>query len=293
MNIKYFKIFFIVATLWLVVVAIKLVFLENHDHNHEHSNHQHQEKDQVDKVLEEAVFQSSSQSFESLPLAYQVDTLIQKGEFKKFKEILLDKKDIKTTIDEFSKEDGRTLLTRASFGASLPYIKFLVEELGADVNKADRDQITPLMEAAASENINVVSYLVSKNADVNALNKLGADPLTIALASGEAALARILLQNGSNPNLKWNKMNLTHLMNAARNGHLEVLKLLLDYSAEINAQDDKGNTALHYATSEGFSRIVKTLVSEGANKDLKNIKGETPLDIAISSDHKEIADALK
>ncbi|WP_417336537.1 ankyrin repeat domain-containing protein [Halobacteriovorax marinus] len=296
MNIKHFKIIFIVATLWLVVVTIKFTFFPKTEHNHQHHSHEnphhapHTHEEQVDQVVQEV---SESTSFESLPFSFQVDQLIQRGDFENFKRILSAKENVKETIDAISSEDGRTLLTRASFGAPLPYIKYLVDEMGADVNKADKEEITPLMEAAASENIEVLSYLLERGAKTGAKNKLGADALTIALSSGDAAMARLLLKNGADPNHKWNKHGVTHLMNAARNGHLDALKVLLSFKANINTQDLEGNTALHYAASEGFKSIVSELLRENATKTIKNQQGNSPLELARENNFKEIEDLLK
>ncbi|PIK16041.1 ankyrin repeat domain-containing protein [Halobacteriovorax sp. JY17] len=296
MKLKYFKLFFIVTTIFLVVVTVRTVFFntDSHNHSHDHQDKEHHaEKDQIDQLVEVALSQNELKSFESLPFVYQIDSLIQKGDFKHFKEILSKKKDIKETINDFSKEDGRTLLTRASFGAQLPFVKYLVDELGADVNKPDKDQITPLMEAAASENIAVVKFLLEKKADVNTQNKLGADSLTIALSSGDPELAAILLKNGANANLKWNKKNLSHLMNAARNGHRGIVRVLLSHQARINDQDDQGNTALHYAAAQGFKEVVEDLLRAGAIKEIQNNKKKMPIDLAREEGFSFIEQALK
>ncbi len=299
MKLKYFKLIFIVTTILLVVVTVRTIFFNNDSrtHSHDHHNHQdkehHAEKDQIDELVEVALSQNELRNFEGLPFTYQIDTLIQNGDFNHFKEVLSKKKDIKETINDFSKEDGRTLLTRASFGAQLPFVKYLVDELGADVNKPDKDQITPLMEAAASENIAVVKFLLEKKADVNTQNKLGADSLTIALSSGDPELAAILLKNGANANLKWNKKNLSHLMNAARNGHRGIVRVLLSHQARINDQDDQGNTALHYAAAQGFKEVVEDLLRAGAIKEIQNNKKKMPIDLAREEGFSFIEQALK
>ncbi len=55
----------------------------------------------------------------------------------------------------------------------LPAIKYLVEELGADVNARDNDGYTPLHHAAARGDNEVILYLVSKGADVKAVARTG------------------------------------------------------------------------------------------------------------------------
>jgi hypothetical protein len=58
-------------------------------------------------------------------------------------------------------------------GGWMPAIKYLVEELGADVNARDNDGYTPLHHAAARGDNEVILYLVSKGADVRAVARTG------------------------------------------------------------------------------------------------------------------------
>jgi uncharacterized protein len=55
----------------------------------------------------------------------------------------------------------------------MPSVKFLVEELGADVNARDNDGYTPLHHAAARGDNEMILYLVSKGADVTAVARSG------------------------------------------------------------------------------------------------------------------------
>jgi ankyrin repeat protein len=64
----------------------------------------------------------------------------------------------------------------------LPAIKYLVEELGADVNAKDHDGNTALHHAAARGDNEVILYLVSKGADVKAVNRAG--ETTVDMANG-------------------------------------------------------------------------------------------------------------
>ena len=52
-------------------------------------------------------------------------------------------------------------------------VRFLVEELGADVNSRDMNGYTPLHNAAGRGDTEMVLYLVSKGADVMAVSRTG------------------------------------------------------------------------------------------------------------------------
>ena len=57
--------------------------------------------------------------------------------------------------------------------AWLASVKYLVEEMGADVNMRDDGGYTPLHHAAARGDVEVINYLVSKGADVKAVSRRG------------------------------------------------------------------------------------------------------------------------
>jgi ankyrin repeat protein len=299
MHLKLIKVFFIVSTLWLMVLAIKNHFPSaesNHSHDHTTENskteHSHHIDEQSQEKLDQLIEKESKSEFNKLPFVHQSTILIQSGKLNELKSLITQRPDLVSSINTPSKEDGRTLLTRASFGGSLSIIKYLVEELKADVNIADAEKITPLMEAVSSENSQVSTYLLSKGADIHATNKQGADALTMALSGSNDSLIKELLKRGSNPNHNWNQKNFSHLMLASRNGHSNSVKVLLEAGASINAVDINSNQAIHYASSEGFIDIVKILIKNGSDTNKKNLKGKNPKDLALENNFKEIAELL-
>ena len=58
---------------------------------------------------------------------------------------------------------------------------------------------------------------------------------------------------------------------------LEAAKLAVKAGADVNAIDDFGNTALHYAAYNRVDSVVQYLVENGARLDVRNKFGETPL----------------
>ncbi len=83
----------------------------------------------------------------------------------------------------------------------------------------------------------------------------------------------------------------TPLIKATKAGDSSAVQKIIDAGANINAQDNKGYTALFHAIEYGRSEIVKSLISKGANIEQKDLEGLTPLAYAIKYDRN--ADIIK
>jgi len=65
---------------------------------------------------------------------------------------------------------------------------------------------------------------------------------------------------------------------------LKSVKLCVKLGIDVNAVNEKGQTALHGAADRGADRIVEFLADNGANLGVKDKKGMTPLTLAAGSD---------
>ena len=155
-------------------------------------------------------------------------------------------------------------------------VKFFVEEKGIDINVKDGEDMTPLHHAVTKENIEIVSYLVSKGADTHARNWNKATPLQL---TKNIEIARFLISQGADINTKgadgWSPLHFATYWQ-----EFDIAKFLVSQGADIEAKDDDGETPLHLAASEGNMEYVKFFVSKGADVNATNKKGKTPLDLA-------------
>jgi uncharacterized protein len=129
----------------------------------------------------------------------------------------------------------------------------------------------------------------------------GATPFLIAAMAGDADAMRVLAAAGADPRLPTSD-NMTPLMEAAGIGRvpgetivtetaaLAAVKLAHELGGNVNAVDDRGETALHGAAALGLDSIVQFLVEQGANVNMKNKDGESPLTIASGKAHKRAGD---
>jgi hypothetical protein len=95
------------------------------------------------------------------------------------------------------------------------------------------------------------------------------------------------------------KLGLTPLMVAARNGRTDVLKVLIQRGADVNAKwraYDSGDgqwNALHIAASRGQVGAAQLLIAAGTEVNAKTLRGETPLDVAVRYGRRELAEVLR
>ncbi|KAF7710014.1 cyclin-dependent kinase 4 inhibitor B [Silurus meridionalis] len=118
-----------------------------------------------------------------------------------------------------------------------------------------------------------------------------ADELTSAAAAGDTARAQLLLQNGAQPNRK-NRYGRTSVQ-VMMMGSVHMARLLLSHGGNPNAVDaSTGVTPLHDAAREGFLATVELLVRGGANVTALDHRGRSPAQHALQAGHAHIAKYL-
>nr|CAG4636933.1 EOG090X04G6 [Ceriodaphnia reticulata] len=113
--------------------------------------------------------------------------------------------------------------------------------------------------------------------DMNQGDDHGFSPLHWAAKEGHLNLVTLLIQRGARVNAT-NMGDDTPLHLATAHGHRDIVSLLLKNKADINFVNEHGNTPLHYACFWGYSNIAEDLVNYGAYVSVANKYGEIPLD---------------
>ena len=70
---------------------------------------------------------------------------------------------------------------------------------------------------------------------------------------------------------------------AAQNGHTDIIILLISRHANLNAQNAKGNTALHMAISYDFYEVARAMLAAGADENIQNEMG-IPAHLGLDGD---------
>jgi len=111
---------------------------------------------------------------------------------------------------------------------------------------------------------------IDKGANVNAINLWGNTALMEASSNGHTEIVKLLIEQGADVNAQPKLNGITALMLASSNGHTEIAKLLIKAGADVNAQSKHG-TALIKAWQEGYTEIAKLLIEEGADVNVMTI----------------------
>ncbi|KRT84770.1 Ankyrin repeat-containing protein [Oryctes borbonicus] len=188
-------------------------------------------------------------------------------------------------VDGYCKR-GFTPLYLAAKSNQMDIVEFLLED-GADVNKRTIKGFTPLSIAIKQKCVNIVELLLRNGANVNKKNKGGFSPLSVAVRYGYFDTNEPLLRE-TKVKIKGDVNNALPV--SAANGRLTIVRLLLNSGA--NVDNINGNKLLLAAATEGHLDVVKTLLEKGADANVRTKEGYTPLSIAIRRGHIAIAKIL-
>ncbi|XP_019627543.1 PREDICTED: protein phosphatase 1 regulatory subunit 12B-like isoform X3 [Branchiostoma belcheri] len=81
-----------------------------------------------------------------------------------------------------------------------------------------------------------------------------------------------------------NQAGLTALHQAALDGNIDFVKLLVRHGAKVNCQDEDGWTPLHAAVAEGHPQVARFLIRSGARRSVRNADGDTPEELVEEED---------
>lgn len=205
---------------------------------------------------------------------------------------------IKLLIDNkaninYSDDDGFTPLNIAIESGDMELTKFLITN-GANVNSLMQDGVSLIGYAIAQNNMDLLQMLIENGANVNNTNgdSWADTPLKTASRLGLDNVVRILLTRNADINAVDMNGN-TALHTAALNSQLSIVKLLLEKNPNLDIQNKVGNTALHLAVISGNIDIVGELVLKGANTRIRNNDGKYPRDIARANNSAAIFEVLR
>jgi ankyrin repeat protein len=172
------------------------------------------------------------------------------------------------------------LLENAAWHNSTQSIKTLLDS-GVDINDKNPDGKTALYVACEYDHEDVVGLLLERGADPNLP---GPDP-PISVATRHPNILKLILDAGANPNTPGS------LELAAWHDSAPSAQHLIAAGADVNAEHD-GKTALRTACTWGHLEVVNVLLENGADVNAKDESGATALDLAAGAGHDDVVSSL-
>ncbi|KAK8054925.1 hypothetical protein PG993_000152 [Apiospora rasikravindrae] len=148
--------------------------------------------------------------------------------------------------------------------------------------------------------IQVAAHLLSKGADANRGEQTGQNPLELACGAADRDMVALLLAHGATMH-----QGPKALLAAADQGSIEIMRMLLERDADVNAHpygehtlpmyanDEGWGSALHCAVKGGHVEAVRFLLEKGAEREYRNKVGVTALELARKWGRDEIVRLLE
>eukprot|EP00435_Cladocopium_sp_Y103_P056411 s1173_g19.t1 len=181
-------------------------------------------------------------------------------------------------------EDGSRIQNDDVFALAPAKIQLLlVEPLLPDAEQRDK-----IVSAARDNDCTVLEQLLQSPQDPNTTDENGNAPLHAAAKNGHLNPVKLLLEAGAETDPQTEAGRLTPLHLASTCGHMDVVQFLVDAGADKEKASNGGFTPLLMAVHEGHLDIVRFLVEAGAGKEEASDGGLTPLLMAVHEGHLDI-----
>lgn len=179
---------------------------------------------------------------------------------------------INMSFQEMFPDKTHRKLAKAAAKGDIRLINKIVES-GFDVNTQGMRGVTALFWAMTGKKTDGFERLLQLGADPNLIYEDGGTVMHWAVISTISDdYLKLALQYGGNPNLKASSWNITPIFRALSE-FSHRFDILVKGGADINAQDDKGNTPIITATNLINFKVVMKLLNLGADYRIKDDLG--------------------
>ena len=160
---------------------------------------------------------------------------------------------------------------------------------GFDINTRSEKGVPPLMVAIAEDALKSADFLLrQRTLDIDARNGNDENALMLAALRGHVSLVQKLLQRGAEVNKPgWTPLH--YAASHAGKASAELIDLMLEHHAYIDAESPNGTTPLMMAARYGDVRGLKLLLEAGADATLRNSIGLSAIDFATQAQRPENA----
>jgi len=193
--------------------------------------------------------------------------------------------------------DALPEVVRAAVGGDTERLRALLD-LNADPESPDESKQTLLHHASFFGWRETAALLIERRANVNATGRYNGFatsnvcPIHMAASTGQTEVVQLLLDHGASINAR-DSAGRTPLYCAATTVKPDVIEVLLENRADPNIRTISGNSVLHLSINEDHRCAgAKILLQHNANPNITDARGRRPLNLAIMRSYHKVAELL-
>lgn len=198
-------------------------------------------------------------------------------------------------MDDWVDDQDFTVIHQAVLGFSGKELEDIIVQHPEDVDTPDAMNRTPLSWAAARGDDRAVAILLAYGADANHMDIQLTGPVSYAAQQNHANCVRLLLEAGAHTDPELPRgMKVGSALNCAARcaDDVMVIKLLLDFNADMEASGVDKKTSLIHVARTGNAEFALLLLEYGANINAVSTSGQSPLTTAITYNSHEVLQLL-
>ena len=171
-----------------------------------------------------------------------------------------------------SRERNWPLIIKEAAEGHLYKVKDLLNS-GVNINTVNNMGWSALMMAISNENSEVAKYLIKEDANLNIKSRRGGfTALKIAIRMRDNEVISLIREKMNNQSLI-GRLDELSIVDEAAEGHLLNVKALLNNGADIDSTNHAGWSVLMIAISNGHEEVAKYLIEKGADLSITSIRG--------------------
>ena len=151
---------------------------------------------------------------------------------------------------------------------------------------------TVLHLAAMHKHYALLTQFITAGASLESRNEWEDSPLHIAVKQNDTVMVEKILEAGANANARdTNNATPLHLAIANKDSQ-EIIKMLLNYGADLASRNILGETPLHIAMNQTHQELIALLLDRGADPNARDRNGDTPIMLALAKNNSTAAQIL-